>query len=488
MTYNNFFKQNYHAAAAPNSESSYRVNLACEKQGADGAFDDDSLRTSASSNNIGSSFYANNMPGIASSSSAANYSLNRGTIGGMTGCRSDIFNHSNTENSALECFPESYHSLNSLNNNSKAESNFYEAPHLIMEQVMEDEESDNDEGSKSKKSGRRKIKIEYIPDRNRRHITFSKRKAGIMKKAYELSTLTGTQVLLLVASETGHVYTFATSKFQDMVSQQEGRTMIQRCLGNPEDLAQASPQSSVPSRRGSAFSSAGQSLVKSRESMEAQFEHDIRDLRRNSAPSNFTYGTGINNSHKSNFVVDASLKSPLQTENLDFEASLAHSGIDPNFNKEFLCDSNFRIYNENRDALSSSGHKAPHLQTDMPNNQMLHEISTNSYQAETNATSNSEFWASAALQSNPFANMNVTEDSRRETENFQNTIFSAPDNSSHHQDKQIRIVHAIQHNNRPNENSTENLLTEDNLRVLTANACDNVIPSVKSEHFVPGKY
>lgn len=67
-----------------------------------------------------------------------------------------------------------------------------------------------------------------------RHITFSKRKAGIMKKvclledaqylrctqteggsidqlqAYELSKLTGTEVLLLVVSETGLVYTFTT--------------------------------------------------------------------------------------------------------------------------------------------------------------------------------------------------------------------------------------------------------------------------------------
>jgi hypothetical protein len=33
-----------------------------------------------------------------------------------------------------------------------------------------------------KRSGRRKIKIEYIDDKSRRHITFSKRKAGIMKK------------------------------------------------------------------------------------------------------------------------------------------------------------------------------------------------------------------------------------------------------------------------------------------------------------------
>jgi hypothetical protein len=33
-----------------------------------------------------------------------------------------------------------------------------------------------------KRAGRRKINIEFIKDKSRRHITFSKRKAGIMKK------------------------------------------------------------------------------------------------------------------------------------------------------------------------------------------------------------------------------------------------------------------------------------------------------------------
>lgn len=104
-----------------------------------------------------------------------------------------------------------------------------QAPSL-RPQDLEDEdelvEDDSDETTKKpgKRSGRRKIKIEYISDKTRRHITFSKRKAGIMKKvsiphthtlslrlmrflpqAYELSTLTGTQVLLLVVSETGLV-------------------------------------------------------------------------------------------------------------------------------------------------------------------------------------------------------------------------------------------------------------------------------------------
>ena len=85
-----------------------------------------------------------------------------------------------------------------------------------------------------KRGGRRKIKIEFIPDKSRRQITFSKRKAGLMKKAYELTTLTGTQALLLVASETGHVYTFATPKLQPFVTLPEGKNLIQSCLNAPE--------------------------------------------------------------------------------------------------------------------------------------------------------------------------------------------------------------------------------------------------------------
>ncbi|KAJ2412290.1 transcription factor of the MADS box [Coemansia sp. RSA 2530] len=91
-----------------------------------------------------------------------------------------------------------------------------------------------DDSPADKRAGRRKIKIEFIEDKSRRHITFSKRKAGIMKKAYELSTLTGTQVLLLVVSETGLVYTFTTPKLQPIVTQCQGKNLIQACLGVPD--------------------------------------------------------------------------------------------------------------------------------------------------------------------------------------------------------------------------------------------------------------
>ena len=121
----------------------------------------------------------------------------------------------------------------------------------------DDDDDDDDKPGRE----RRKIDIKFIQDKSRRHITFSKRKAGIMKKvcatpidpsvlssvaqtainplknsspltsahlqAYELSVLTGTQVLLLVVSETGLVYTFTTPKLQPLVTKPEGKNLIQ---------------------------------------------------------------------------------------------------------------------------------------------------------------------------------------------------------------------------------------------------------------------
>ena len=46
----------------------------------------------------------------------------------------------------------------------------------------EEEEDEDDEEGEQKKPGRRKITIQFINDKNKRHITFSKRKAGVIKK------------------------------------------------------------------------------------------------------------------------------------------------------------------------------------------------------------------------------------------------------------------------------------------------------------------
>lgn len=118
------------------------------------------------------------------------------------------------------------------------------------EQYGEGEAFDDDEAKAEGSGGRerRKIEIKFIQNKARRHITFSKRKHGIMKKAWELSVLTGTQVLLLVVSETGLVYTFTTPKLQPLVTQSEGKNLIQTCLNAPESPNDGNEESPMASQ------------------------------------------------------------------------------------------------------------------------------------------------------------------------------------------------------------------------------------------------
>jgi len=53
----------------------------------------------------------------------------------------------------------------------------------------EDHDGGGESDSDDKRKGRRKIDISFIENKSRRHITFSKRKAGIMKKVRSLPFL-----------------------------------------------------------------------------------------------------------------------------------------------------------------------------------------------------------------------------------------------------------------------------------------------------------
>lgn len=48
--------------------------------------------------------------------------------------------------------------------------------------------------------GRKKISVEHIKDERTRAVTFNKRKAGLIKKAMELSILTGCEISLVIFS------------------------------------------------------------------------------------------------------------------------------------------------------------------------------------------------------------------------------------------------------------------------------------------------
>ncbi|XP_047340164.1 agamous-like MADS-box protein AGL62 [Impatiens glandulifera] len=56
--------------------------------------------------------------------------------------------------------------------------------------------------------GRQRIPLYKIEDNGRRSVTFSKRKFGILKKSSELSTLCGSNMALILFSESGRAYSF----------------------------------------------------------------------------------------------------------------------------------------------------------------------------------------------------------------------------------------------------------------------------------------
>ncbi|CAH8458302.1 unnamed protein product [Dicrocoelium dendriticum] len=88
--------------------------------------------------------------------------------------------------------------------------------------------------------GKQKIPIEFIHDRTKRYATFSKRKTGMMKKAVELAELTGAEVLLLIASETNHVYTYATRRLRGIIDLDCGKELIKMCLSADDNLPSGS--------------------------------------------------------------------------------------------------------------------------------------------------------------------------------------------------------------------------------------------------------
>ena len=65
---------------------------------------------------------------------------------------------------------------------------------------------------------KKKIQIKKIDNTTARQVTFSKRRRGLFKKAFELSTLCDADIALIVFSATGKLFEYASSRFQSLVS------------------------------------------------------------------------------------------------------------------------------------------------------------------------------------------------------------------------------------------------------------------------------
>ncbi len=77
--------------------------------------------------------------------------------------------------------PPISHTNDNSDDDSDAEENDEEPSHPHETKFIPEGKKDG-EPEKERRGGRRKINIEFIDNKSRRHVTFSKRKAGLIKK------------------------------------------------------------------------------------------------------------------------------------------------------------------------------------------------------------------------------------------------------------------------------------------------------------------
>ncbi|WPK24655.1 hypothetical protein PUMCH_001935 [Australozyma saopauloensis] len=73
--------------------------------------------------------------------------------------------------------------------------------------------------------GRRKIEIEPLTDDRNRSVTFVKRKAGLFKKAYELSVLCEVDLAVIIVGSNNKVYEFSSVETNELLKSYRGATV-----------------------------------------------------------------------------------------------------------------------------------------------------------------------------------------------------------------------------------------------------------------------
>ncbi|XP_014855879.1 PREDICTED: myocyte-specific enhancer factor 2C isoform X6 [Poecilia mexicana] len=99
--------------------------------------------------------------------------------------------------------------------------------------------------------GRKKIQITRIMDERNRQVTFTKRKFGLMKKAYELSVLCDCEIALIIFNSTNKLFQYASTdmdkvllKYTEYNEPHESRTNsdIVEALNKKENKGSESPE------------------------------------------------------------------------------------------------------------------------------------------------------------------------------------------------------------------------------------------------------
>ncbi|CAI8607342.1 unnamed protein product [Vicia faba] len=83
---------------------------------------------------------------------------------------------------------------------------------------------------------RGKTEMKRIENATSRQVRFSKRRNGLMKKAFELSILCDVEVALIVFSPRGRIYEFASSSILETIERYRSHTRINNALTTIESL------------------------------------------------------------------------------------------------------------------------------------------------------------------------------------------------------------------------------------------------------------
>jgi hypothetical protein len=65
--------------------------------------------------------------------------------------------------------------------------------------------------------GRKKITINKITDERNRQVTFTKRKTGLMKKAYELSVLCDCEIVIIIFNNNNKLFQYGSSNVDQIL-------------------------------------------------------------------------------------------------------------------------------------------------------------------------------------------------------------------------------------------------------------------------------
>ncbi|KAM3694640.1 hypothetical protein ACB098_07G070800 [Castanea mollissima] len=155
---------------------------------------------------------------------------------------------------------------------------------------------------------RKKIQIKKIDNTTARQVTFSKRRRGLFKKAYELSTLCDAEIALMVFSATGKLFDYASSSMQQV---------IERHYLHPENLRKMDQLSlELQLEKGTSYAM-----------LSKEIEDKTHELRRIKGEE--LHGMDMEELHKLEKVLEAGLSRVTETKSerfLEEITALQHKG------------------------------------------------------------------------------------------------------------------------------------------------------------------